>query len=63
MKKKKKETSYQFTQKHGKKKDKLVFTRGFSHSSFSKESACNAGDLDSIPGSGTSPGEGNDNPL
>ena len=46
-----------------KKKDKLVFTRGFSHSSFSKESACNAGDLDSIPGSGTSPGEGNDNPL
>ena len=45
------------------KKDKLVFTRGFSHSSFGKESACNAGDLDSIPGSGTSPGEGNDNPL
>jgi hypothetical protein len=45
------------------KKDKLVFTRGFSHSSFGEESACNAGDLDSIPGSGTSPGEGNDNPL
>ena len=27
-----------------------------------KESACNAGDLGSIPGSGRSPGEGNDNP-
>ena len=29
----------------------------------SKESACNAGDLGSIPGSGKSPGEGNGNPL
>ena len=28
-----------------------------------KASACNAGDLGSIPGSGRSPGEGNDNPL
>ena len=28
-----------------------------------KESACNAGDLDSIPRSGRSPGEGNDNPF
>ena len=28
-----------------------------------KESACNAGDLGSIPGSGRSPGEGNDNSL
>ena len=28
-----------------------------------KESACNVGDLGSIPGSGRSPGEGNDNPL
>ena len=27
------------------------------------ESACNAGDLCSIPGSGRSPGEGNGNPL
>ena len=26
-------------------------------------STCNAGDLDSIPGWGRSPGEGNDNPL
>ena len=29
----------------------------------SKESACNAGDAVSIPGSGRSPGEGNGNPL
>ena len=36
---------------------------GFAHSSISKESACNAGDLDSIPGSGRSPGERNGNPL
>ena len=28
-----------------------------------KESACNAGDLGSIPGWGRSRGEGNDNPL
>ena len=28
-----------------------------------KESACNAGDAGSVPGSGRSPGEGNDNPL
>ena len=28
-----------------------------------KESACNVGDLGSIPGSGKSPGEGNGNPL
>ena len=28
-----------------------------------KESACSAGDWDSIPGSGRSPGEGNGNPL
>jgi len=28
-----------------------------------KESACKAGDLDSIPGSGRSPGEGNGYPL
>ena len=29
----------------------------------SKASACNAGDLGSIPESGRSPGEGNGNPL
>ena len=28
-----------------------------------QETACNAGDLGSIPGSGRSPGEGNGNPL
>ena len=28
-----------------------------------KESACDAGDMSSIPGLGRSPGEGNDNPL
>ena len=28
-----------------------------------KESACNAGDMGSIPGWGRSPGEGNGNPL
>ena len=31
--------------------------------SIGKESACKAGDLHSIPGSGRSPGEGNNNPL
>ena len=33
------------------------------HSSVSKKSACSAGDLGSIPGSGRSPGEENGNPL
>ena len=36
---------------------------GFPGGSDGKESACNAGDLGSIPGSGRSPGEGNGNPL
>ena len=36
---------------------------GFPHSSVGKESACNAGDLGSIPGLGRSPWEGNSNPL
>ena len=35
----------------------------FPHSSVSEESACSAGDRDSIPGSGKSPREGNGNPL
>ena len=30
---------------------------GFPHSSVGKESSCNAGDLDLIPGLGRSPGE------
>ena len=36
---------------------------GFPGSSDSKEPACNAGDPDSSPGSGRSPGEGNGKPL
>ena len=36
---------------------------GFSGVSESKESACNAGDLGSIPWLGRSPEEGNGNPL
>ena len=36
---------------------------GFPGGSDGKKSACNAGDLGSIPGSGTSPGEGTGNPL
>ena len=35
----------------------------FPGGSDGKESACSAGDLGSIPASGTSPGEGNGNPL
>ena len=36
---------------------------GFPDSSVGKESACNAGDLGSIPGLGRSPGEGKGYPL
>ena len=36
---------------------------GFPGGSVSKESACSAGDLGLIPGSGRTPGEGNGNPL
>ena len=36
---------------------------GFPCGSVGKESACSAGGLGSIPGSGRSPGEGNGNPL
>ena len=36
---------------------------GFPHSSVPKESACNAGDRSSIPGSGRSAGEGIGYPL
>ena len=47
------------------KRDRLptpVFL-GFPCGSAGKESACSAGDLGLIPGSGISPGEGNGNPL
>ena len=36
---------------------------GFPGGSDSKQSACNEGDLGLIPGLGTSPEEGNGNPL
>jgi len=36
---------------------------GFPGGSDCKESACNAGDVGLIPGSGRFPGEGNGNPL
>ena len=36
---------------------------GFPGGSAGKESACNVGDLGSIPALGTSPGEGHGNPL
>ena len=40
-----------------------MYIWGFPHSSVSKESACNAGTLGLIPGSGRFPGEENGNPL
>ena len=42
--------------------DNITF-HGFPGCSAGKESACNAGDLDSIPGLGRSPGEVNSSPL
>ena len=47
--------------KRGKKTSSLLL--GFPGGSDGKESACNVGDLSSIPRSGRSPGEGNENPL
>ena len=41
----------------------LELNLGFPVSSVGKESACNAGDLGSIPGLGRSPGEGKGYPL
>ena len=41
----------------------LQSVMGFPRGSEVKGSACNAGDLGSIPGSGRSPGEGNGNSL
>ena len=40
----------------------MIF-RGFSVGTEVKASACNVGDLGSVPGLGRSPGEGNGNPL
>ena len=41
----------------------VTVSGGFSSGSDGKESACNAGDLGSIPRSERSPGEGNGDPL
>ena len=41
----------------------IYLIMGFPGGSDGKESACNAGDPGSIPGSGRSTGEGNGNPL
>ena len=41
----------------------FFFCSGFPGGSEVKASACNAGDLGSIPGLGRSPGEGNGNPF
>ena len=43
--------------------ENVYMNMGFSGGSDCKESACNAGDLGSIPGLGRSPGEENDNSL
>ena len=43
--------------------NRLIWFKGFPHSSIGKEFACNAGYPGSIPGSGGSSGEGNGNPL
>ena len=40
-----------------------MYDPSFPPSSAGKESACNAGDLGSIPGSGRSPGEETGNPF
>ena len=45
------------------KKKVVCKTKVMPGSSEGKESACNAGDLGSIPGWGSSPGEGNGNLL
>ena len=39
------------------------YRMGFPYGSAGKESACNEGDLGSIPGLGRSPGEGKGYPL
>ena len=42
---------------------KMLYNHGFPGGSEVKHSACDVGDLGSIPGLGRSPGEGNGNPL
>ena len=41
----------------------LMVNMGFAGNSVGEETACSAGDQISVPGSGRSRGEGNDNPL
>ena len=41
----------------------ILVVLGFPGGSDGKESACNVGDLGSVPGLGRSPGEGKDYPL
>ena len=55
--------SQELLQHHSSKAPVLQHYAFFPGGSISKESACNAGDLGSIPGSGRSPGEGNSNLL
>ena len=43
--------------------NKSTTKKAFSGGSDGKASACNVGDLGSIPGAGRSPGEGNGNTL
>ena len=51
------------SQQQQKKEQEYGAKQDFPRGSDSKASACHAGYLDSIPGSGRSPGEGNGNPL
>ena len=46
-----------------KQKSRKIIQGSFPGGSDSKESACNAGDLGSLPGWGRSPGEGDGNSL
>ena len=48
---------------HGVTKSQTQLSLGFPDDSAGKESACNTGDLGSIPGLGKSPGEGKGYPL
>ena len=61
--KKKKKNNLQKIRNKGTKLNIIRAMYGFPNGSTGKESACNAGDLGSIPGLGRSPGEGKDYPL
>ena len=52
-----------YTKENRKIKEPTKDKKGFPGGSEVKASACNVGDLGSIPGLGRSPGEGNGNPL